>query len=468
VYIAISMGCQRLTYDKFHSPLKIVYGRYQGSKTGSTSKYQWDLIHDPQTMLFAWAQSESEGAIQITDFDYSSNGYGGSEAILNYLYQNRSGFVDYLLDYGLKITPENAGDILRSAFDGEVEILNYNEAYGYLKSLLKYDMLHQISTNKDVILAAIEGISEENSILDKVRENISTETDLLIDLSAETLELISHLRTIYNVTKEIPIDRLKTLLVEDLNSLGKKNLLLTMSNTKFKELLRSSGITKNSDIQELVNIKNTRNNSFFTDIRINRVVDGISETKLLQIVDNTSEFGLVAVARNTENLSNPIYDKSLKLENISKALEITGFAVDLGIALKNIANGEQLEPADLLFFILGAPELIKSAVNNISIEKDIWENELPWEDIKKWNISDYHSNKTKQEEYGIPGHLYLQYTLHRGKANPNIYPTSFIILDENLANDIFGFTPEYVNYNNEVGLNGGSFNPEAQSNKILW
>ncbi|NJM14256.1 MAG: hypothetical protein HC896_01725 [Bacteroidales bacterium] len=26
------------------------------------NKYQWDLIHDPQTMLFAWAQDESEGA----------------------------------------------------------------------------------------------------------------------------------------------------------------------------------------------------------------------------------------------------------------------------------------------------------------------------------------------------------------------------------------------------------------------
>jgi hypothetical protein len=28
----------------------------------STWKYQWDLIHDPQTMLFAWAQDEEEGA----------------------------------------------------------------------------------------------------------------------------------------------------------------------------------------------------------------------------------------------------------------------------------------------------------------------------------------------------------------------------------------------------------------------
>jgi len=104
----------------------------------------------------------------------------------------------------------------------------------------------------------------------------------------------------------------------------------------------------------------------------------------------------------------------------------------------------------------------------MSIESFLWENELPWEDIKKWNISDYHNNKTKQEEYGIPGHLYLQYTQNRGKANPNIYPTSFIFLNSSLANEVFGFNPSYVNYNNESGFNGENFIPQAQSDKITW
>ena len=36
------------------------YGEPQGTKIW---KYQWDLIHDPQTMLFSWAQDEEEGAM---------------------------------------------------------------------------------------------------------------------------------------------------------------------------------------------------------------------------------------------------------------------------------------------------------------------------------------------------------------------------------------------------------------------
>ena len=40
------------------------YGRPQGT---GLWKYQWDLIHDPQTMLFAWAQEEEEGALKSGD-----------------------------------------------------------------------------------------------------------------------------------------------------------------------------------------------------------------------------------------------------------------------------------------------------------------------------------------------------------------------------------------------------------------
>jgi hypothetical protein len=32
-------------------------------------KYQWDYIHDPQTMLFAWAEEEEEGAMALNIID---------------------------------------------------------------------------------------------------------------------------------------------------------------------------------------------------------------------------------------------------------------------------------------------------------------------------------------------------------------------------------------------------------------
>jgi len=37
-------------------------------------KYQWDLIHDPQTMLFSWAQDEEEGAFGSADWTYLVEG----------------------------------------------------------------------------------------------------------------------------------------------------------------------------------------------------------------------------------------------------------------------------------------------------------------------------------------------------------------------------------------------------------
>jgi hypothetical protein len=36
-------------------------------------KYQWDYIHDPQTMLFAWAEEEEEGAMKISGEDQLRN-----------------------------------------------------------------------------------------------------------------------------------------------------------------------------------------------------------------------------------------------------------------------------------------------------------------------------------------------------------------------------------------------------------
>ena len=424
------------------------------------------MIHNPERILFSWSQDESEGAMEISGYDYSSVGYGGAEAIQNHIFKNKDDIISIVKDFGMALTPDVAAEILISYYK-DVEILNSHEAYGYLVNLLKYDRLIQITKNKERLIQSIGNESDDQKVLAIIRRNIDTTTDLALDLTAETYELVAHLLKIYNVTKEIPIDELKRLLPTSLNSAGKKELLLTLSNTKFKELLRSNGITKHKDVQELINLKNARSRSFYVDSRINVLAEGLQENQIAKLLDSTSDLGIIDVSKNESNLTSPIYDKSVKLQSISNVLEITGYAVDLAIAFKNIANGQDLEPADLLFMIPGAPEMVKSIVNNMSIEPLMWENELPWMVIKKWNIID-HTGKTEQEKFGIPGHLYLQYTQNRGKANPNIYPTSFIFLDSSLANEVFGFGPIYVNYNNENGFSGESFYPQAQSDKIEW
>ncbi|MUP39574.1 hypothetical protein [Labilibaculum euxinus] len=307
----------------------------------------------------------------------------------------------------------------------------------------------------------------EATVLDIVLENIDTGTDLGIDLSAETMKIISYLQKIQNVTKNIPLNEIRERLPKLLSGVGKNKLLIMLSNTGFKKVLRDGGITKNSEIRELVQLKNTHSNNFFTDSRINKVSWGLDEKKLAKLIDDVPDLGIVDVVKNENNLTGSIFDKSFKLENISKTLEITGYVVDLAIAFKNIANGQNLEPADLLFMIPGAPELMKSIVNELSFESVIWENELPWSVVKTWNISDV-NGKTEQEKFGVPGHLYLQYTQYKGRANVDVCPTSFVFLNSTIANEVFGFIPQYVNYNNEIGFKGEYFNPEAQSDKIIW
>ena len=47
---------------------------YSGTQATKLYKYQWDYIHDPQTMLFAWAEEEEEGEMMVSDPLYAEKG----------------------------------------------------------------------------------------------------------------------------------------------------------------------------------------------------------------------------------------------------------------------------------------------------------------------------------------------------------------------------------------------------------
>jgi len=64
------MGCKRLPYyqkylrrEKSFPKLKVVYKRRLSEKVGYKDKYQWELIHNPETILFSALEEESEGEI---------------------------------------------------------------------------------------------------------------------------------------------------------------------------------------------------------------------------------------------------------------------------------------------------------------------------------------------------------------------------------------------------------------------
>jgi hypothetical protein len=64
------MGCKKLPYyhhylnrEKVYPGLKVVYKRDLGEEKRYRSKYQWDFIHKPESMVFVFLQDEEEGAI---------------------------------------------------------------------------------------------------------------------------------------------------------------------------------------------------------------------------------------------------------------------------------------------------------------------------------------------------------------------------------------------------------------------
>jgi len=68
------MGCRKLPYyqkylyrERIFPNLKVVYKRRLSEKVGYKDKYQWDLIHNPETMLFAVLEEESEGELVLPD-----------------------------------------------------------------------------------------------------------------------------------------------------------------------------------------------------------------------------------------------------------------------------------------------------------------------------------------------------------------------------------------------------------------
>ena len=70
------MGCKQLPYyhrflgkEKSFPSLKVVYNKQEEGEIGYRQNYQWDYIHNPQTMLFAWLKSEKEGELTWTLVD---------------------------------------------------------------------------------------------------------------------------------------------------------------------------------------------------------------------------------------------------------------------------------------------------------------------------------------------------------------------------------------------------------------
>lgn len=138
------------------------------------------------------------------------------------------------------------------------------------------------------------------------------------------------------------------------------------------------------------------------------------------------------------------------------------------IIMNKYANGEGIEPSDLLFMIPFAGELVNMLLNQSAyrIISGPWESGLPYSVIHSWekHCKDFNLNKND---------IFFQYTDLFKTTNKEVLGTSILILDKNLALNILGFTPKYLNYNSITGFEKGSdklqyFIPIEQSTEFIW
>jgi hypothetical protein len=131
------MACRRLPYyhrflhrENFSSPLKVVYRRPLKEEKGCWDKYQWDLIHNPESVLFSWLEDEGEGEVLANTYYWTPAGtpiYMPSAAttLLDIVKINNKSHVNGIL-YSWK-------EGTNTTYVADIDPIN-NEFYGYIKS----------------------------------------------------------------------------------------------------------------------------------------------------------------------------------------------------------------------------------------------------------------------------------------------------------------------------------------------
>lgn len=104
------MGCKKLPYyqkylykEKIFPFLKVVYNKHLKEINTYRYKYQWDLIHDPESVLFSWLEDEEEGAYTWTPVNKQY------ALLFNHVYDNNNiGSMNYLKAIEDAITKGNS------------------------------------------------------------------------------------------------------------------------------------------------------------------------------------------------------------------------------------------------------------------------------------------------------------------------------------------------------------------------
>jgi|GEM_PF-6964502 len=119
---------------------------YSGTQATKLYKYQWDYIHDPQTMLFAWAEEEEEGAMGdekiieniLTGIRNTVNSNGNELKISNYYTTTYS--------YGVEVS--------------KWKVVDFGEGNKFTVALYLHEVLDEANKNIVTLLNKTEEIKK--------------------------------------------------------------------------------------------------------------------------------------------------------------------------------------------------------------------------------------------------------------------------------------------------------------------
>ncbi|MBN2661044.1 MAG: hypothetical protein JXR54_07230, partial [Tannerellaceae bacterium] len=146
---------------------------YAGSDATRLFKYQWDLIHDPQTMLFAFMQDEEEGAIIIDRYRFTYNvteQLGEAERKNEYFVVDNQGTINL---FSNALTQEINNKLKSVNDNGQpvyviVDLFTYTEAkdIDQVKSEVDKQVQALKEANKDIVIIVAVGykLVNENNV----------------------------------------------------------------------------------------------------------------------------------------------------------------------------------------------------------------------------------------------------------------------------------------------------------------
>jgi hypothetical protein len=384
--------------------------------------------------------------------------YAGRDAIHRYLLVSKSADMEGCIkSQGYKGSlfrrEPVAGDlskaqrIIEDVLSGVTATDNY-EAWFLVESFISIRANEELAERVDKIIEQLNVGQElnEQTILNKL-------TDIeALNMVGDASAFISHVTSLakdlydsHQIVRSISIDNLWRELPGNLSQSGIKESLLKISNQQFKRLLRAKiPNISNSLMQEIISAKNKG----VLHTQLNSTLLQLGPEDVKNIIGNLDDFQIVELTRNIDNfrtITTSVSNTSKLVQSASAGFEKFGHALGVLQLVQTLKTDSEVSPADILSSlpIVGALGfVIKHYTDKLDsdINESIFDVAPDWDFVLNWE-------RNWKGKSGIPNeYLYLCYTNDQGRFNKNVTPTSIIIKDYKLAQEIFGFTPAYVDF----------------------